>query len=140
MRYPAALCLLAILPGILLAQPENKTTIQPIEEIPLDRKDPVLFDKDIEPILIHKCLFCHSGSVKEGKLDMSCYDSLMTGGKRGQPIVPGKAAESLLIKLAGRVQKPLMPPKGEGPLTPQELALIKLWIDQGARAPLGKRE
>ncbi len=28
-----------------------------------------------------------------------------------------------------------MPPKSEEPLTPQELALIKLWIDQGAKAP-----
>ena len=33
-----------------------------------------------------------------------------------------------------------MPPKSEEPLTPEELALIKLWIDQGAKAPTGKRE
>jgi WD40 repeat protein len=33
-----------------------------------------------------------------------------------------------------------MPPKSEKPLTPMELALIKLWIDQGARAPTGVRE
>jgi WD40 repeat protein len=141
MRYPTALCLLAILPGILLAQQEKrKTASEPIEEIQLEHKDPVLFDREIEPILIHKCQFCHSGSVKEGKLDMSSYDSLTVGGRRGQPIVPGKAAESLLIKFAGRTQKPFMPPKGEEPLTPQELALLKLWIDQGAKAPSGKRE
>src|SRR5207302_2558616 len=34
----------------------------------------------------------------------------------------------------------LMPPKNEEPLTPQELALIKLWIDQGAKAPATVRE
>ena len=33
-----------------------------------------------------------------------------------------------------------MPPKSEEPLTPEELALIKLWIDQGAKAPTSVRE
>src|SRR5262249_41878932 len=36
---------------------------------------------------------------------------------------------------AGRTMKPTMPPKSEEPLTPEELALIKLWIEQGAKAP-----
>jgi WD40 repeat protein len=45
------------------------------------------------------------------------------------------------VKLAGKTMKPRMPPPGEGePLTPEELALIKLWIDQGAKAPLGARD
>jgi WD40 repeat protein len=30
-----------------------------------------------------------------------------------------------------------MPPKDEVPLTPPELALVKLWIDQGAKPPMG---
>src|SRR5262249_38271349 len=42
-------------------------------------------------------------------------------------------------KLCGKTQKPLMPPKLEEPLVPVELALIKLWIDQGAKAPTGAR-
>ena len=33
-----------------------------------------------------------------------------------------------------------MPPKTEEPLTPEELALVKLWIDQGAKAPSSARE
>ena len=32
-----------------------------------------------------------------------------------------------------------MPPRGEEPVTPEELALVKLWIDQGAQAPKGLR-
>jgi WD40 repeat protein len=36
--------------------------------------------------------------------------------------------------------KPYMPPKKEEPLTPEELALLKLWIDQGAKAPTTVRE
>jgi WD40 repeat protein len=119
---------------------DKKASVQPIAVVKIERKDPVTYDKDIEPILIKKCQFCHSGSVIEGKLDMSSYESLVKGGKRGQSIVPGKAGESLLVRLAGKSQKPLMPPKSEEPLAPEELALIKLWIDQGAKAPTTRRE
>jgi WD40 repeat protein len=112
----------------------------PIPVVQLNRKEPVTYEKDVEPILVNKCQFCHSGAVKEGKFDMSTYELLMKGGKRGVPVVPGKSAESLLVKLAGKTQKPLMPPKSEEPLTPEELALIKLWIDQGAKPPATQRE
>ncbi|HLJ95728.1 MAG TPA: c-type cytochrome domain-containing protein [Gemmataceae bacterium] len=132
MRYIAGLGLVALLPALVAAQP--------IKMVTLDRKEPVLYDKDIEPILVQKCQFCHSGSLQEGKLDMASYESLLKGGKHGPPIVAGKSAESLLIQLAGRVQKPLMPPKGEQPLVPEELALLKLWIDQGAKPPESRRQ
>jgi WD40 repeat protein len=114
-------------------------TVQPIKVVTLDRKDPVSYDKDIEPILAKKCAFCHTGNVKESKLDLASYDTLMKGGKRGAAVVPGKAADSLIVKLAGKTDRPSMPPKSEEPLTPEELALLKLWIDQGAKAPSGVR-
>jgi WD40 repeat protein len=139
-RALSPLCLLALLPTLVVAEDKVKSFIQPIREISLDRKDPVLYDRDIEPILLNKCQFCHSGSIQEGKLDMNSFDSLLKGGKHGPSLVPGKASDSLLIKLAGRTQKPVMPPKSEEPLTPEELALLKLWIDEGAKAPSGKRQ
>jgi WD40 repeat protein len=46
----------------------------------------------------------------------------------------------MLVKMSSKDVRPFMPPKSEDPLTPQELALIKLWIDQGAKAPTGMRE
>jgi WD40 repeat protein len=107
--------------------------------VKLDRKTPVLYEKDIEPILVNKCAFCHSGNVKEGKLDLSSYETLMRGGKRGRSVVPGKSAQSLLVKLSAKDVRPFMPPRSEEPLTPAELAVLKLWIDQGARAPAGAR-
>jgi WD40 repeat protein len=118
----------------------KKPTVQPIKVITLDRKAPVVYEKDIEPIFVNKCSTCHSGNVKEAKLDVSSYDALMKGGKHGKPVVPGKSAESLLVKSAGKTERPFMPPKSEEPLTPEELALIKLWIDQGAKPPSGARE
>jgi WD40 repeat protein len=134
-----AVALALATPAFAQEKKEPKAT-PPIEEIKIDRKEPVLYEKDVEPILANKCMFCHSGNVVEGKFDMSSHEKFMKGGKRGVPIVAGKAAESILYKFAGRREKPIMPPKAEEPLTPQELALIKLWIDQGAKAPMGVRE
>lgn len=117
----------------------RKKREEPIKIVPLDRKSPVAFEKDIEPILVNKCNFCHSGNLKEGKFDLSSYETMMRGGKRGPAIIPGKAAESLLYKLSAKMIRPYMAPRSEEPLTPEELALIKLWIDQGAKAPTGTR-
>jgi WD40 repeat protein len=138
MRSLLTLCLIALLPAFAGAS-DKKQPVKPIEVITIQHKDPVSYEKEVEPILANKCQFCHSGPVKEGKFDMGNYESLMKGGKSGRPIVPGKVSESLLVKLAGKTQKPSMPPKSEEPLTPEELALIKLWIEQGAKPPTGAR-
>jgi hypothetical protein len=110
MRSLLALSLLALIPGLLPAADKSART-QPIKVVTLHRKEPVTYEKDIEPILGNKCAFCHSGNLKEGKLDLGSYEGLMKGGKRGKPVVPGKAGASLLVKLAGKTQKPLMPPR-----------------------------
>src|SRR5690242_6714584 len=114
MRFLLAYCLVAVLPGLVL-EDEKKAPkpVQPIPVVKLERTAPVLYDKDIEPILVNKCAFCHSDNIKEGNFDMGSYEALMKGGKRGAAIVPGKSGESLLVKLAGKTQKPAMPPKSE---------------------------
>jgi WD40 repeat protein len=142
MRACLILALTALLTGSAAAQEkqDKAARLLPIKVITVDRKDPVTYEKDVEPILVNKCQYCHGGTVKEGKLDMITYESLVKGGKSGQVLVAGKSAESLLVKLAGKTQRPLMPPKSEEPLTPEELAVIKLWIDQGAKAPVTRRE
>ena len=137
MRSRLTLCLL-LLPVCARAQ-DKPANLDPIKVVTLDRKDPVTYDKDVEPIFVKKCAVCHSGNVKESRLDLGSYESLMLGGKRGKAIIPGKADQSLLYHSAARTGKPKMPPKREVPLTPEELALIKLWIDQGAKAPSGVR-
>jgi WD40 repeat protein len=120
---------------------ENTTKKEeaPIKVVKVDRKTPVVYEKEVEPILVNKCNYCHSGNVKKGKLDLSSYETMMRGGRHGSVVTPGKSAESLLVKLSGKIEKPTMPPAKEEPLTPQELAIIKLWIDQGAKAPVGSR-
>src|SRR6516162_9148301 len=134
--------LLGLLPSFALAEDtkDEKGAVQPIKVVTVDRKDPVLYGKDIEPIFVNKCQLCHSGAVKESNFDLGSYETLMKGGKKGPAIVPGKSAESPLVQFAGKTKKPFMPPKTEVPLAPEELALIKLWIDQGAKPPSGSGE
>jgi WD40 repeat protein len=137
----AVAALLALPPFAAAADDEKKKDPPPIPVVTIDHKEAVVYEKEIEPILINKCVHCHSTSTKkEGRLDLGSYATMMRGGKSGPAIVPGKSAESLLCKLAGKTIRPMMPPKGEDPLTPQELALIKLWVDQGAKPPTGTVE
>jgi len=110
----------------------------PVAVVDLPSDGEVDFQRQVLPILVRKCAVCHSGNVTEAELDLSSFKSLMRGGENGAPVVPGKSAESLIIKLAGRTAKPLMPPpdeKDSPPLEPLELALLKRWIDQGAKPP-----
>ncbi len=139
MRYPIAVSLFSLVVLPVFAQEKPEVAPPPIAVVKIDRKEPVSYDKDVEPILVDKCITCHVGAVKKGKLDMDTYEKLMAGGKSGKAVVPGKPSDSLLIKLAGRTMKPTMPPKDEKPLTPEELAIITLWIEQGAKAPTGAR-
>ena len=135
--YVSALLLIAPLVGSAQEKKEPPK-IAPIAELKLDRKDAVAYEKEIEPIFANKCMFCHSGNVIESKFDMSSYEKLMKGGKHLAAISAGKAAESLLYQMSSRRKTPVMPPIKEEPLTPQELALVKLWIDQGAKPPATK--
>lgn len=113
------------------------TPLPAIVPAKLDRREPVDFDKEIRPILENKCEVCHSGAVKDGRYDLSTLEGLLKGGKSGAAVVPGKPDESLLCKLVGRTGVPPMPPKDEEPLTPAELALLRLWVAQGAKGGSG---
>ncbi len=127
---------LPLLLALLTPADDAKDDRPPVPVVTLDRKEPVSFTKDIEPLLTAKCLGCHSGKVRRGKYDMGSHAGLLKGGQSGPAVVPGKSAESLLIQLAGHTRKPYMPPpKDDDPLAPQELALLRLWIDQGAKGP-----
>src|SRR5713226_4444448 len=113
---------------------------KPIAVIALDLKEPILYEKHIEPIFMAKCVACHSGKELKAKFDVGSYAKVMRGSAKGPVIIPNKSADSPLVQSVGKTRKPMMPPKDEEPLTPQELALIKLWIDQGAKPPTGPTE
>ena len=89
---------------------------------------PPIFDRDIAPLLVRRCLDCHNGTEKKGMLDLSRVESATKGGESGAAIVSGKSAESLLWQ---RVRDGEMPPKKL--LPKEEVELLKRWIDSGAK-------
>jgi mono/diheme cytochrome c family protein len=94
----------------------------------------------VAAIFAGHCLDCHAAQEPEGRLVMETFESLMKGGQSGAALVPGKSAESLLVRMIeGRVEQDgktlLMPPGKRKKLQPDEIALVKSWIDAGALPP-----
>ncbi len=133
-RHLPLLCFLTIVANSAFAGP-------PIAIDAIQRAEPVVFDKEILPILRKNCVACHSPSEKQGELILESPQSILKGGDNGPAVIAGKGADSLLLKMASHQLEPVMPPKGNDVaatnLTSQELGLIKLWIDQGARGTGG---
>ena len=110
---------------------------KPIEIAQIKRPadKPVSFANEIADILDNKCNGCHNDALAENKLKMETVAQMLKGGKRGPALKPGKADESLLFQMGSHRADPVMPPKDKKdlkPWSPEETALIKLWIDQGA--------
>ncbi len=103
----------------------------------LSRTDSIDFEKEILPFLKESCLACHNQTKAKADLILETPQTILKGGESGPGVVPGRAADSLIFKASAHVEKPFMPPKdnkANAPdLNPDQLALLKLWIDQGAR-------
>src|SRR5688572_16235638 len=113
---------------------------EPIQIAAATRDSQVDFEKEILPIFRRNCLACHSATEAQSDLILESPQTILKGGAEGPSVVPGKGSESRLLLLASKQKEPHMPPEDNDvkakPLTPQELGLIKLWIDQGAKGQL----
>jgi uncharacterized membrane protein len=92
------------------------------------------FARHIFPVLDTKCVACHGTNKEQGGLRLDSYESLMAGGKDGIVIAPRNPDGSLLLK---KVTLPpsdphFMPAEGRTPLTPDEIARLRAWVQAGA--------
>jgi hypothetical protein len=101
---------------------------------PPPRSTPISFNREIQPILANNCFACHGPDEKkrETKFHFDTQEGMFA--KRGV-IEPGNAAESLLVeKITDPNPKDRMPPPDSGhSLTPQQIDLLRRWIDEGAK-------
>lgn len=109
--------------------------ITPIDE--LKGHGPVDFAKEVQPILRKNCLACHGNLKPKADLNLENPPMIRKGGESGPAVIPGKGADSLLIKIcSGQDENSFMPPAknnvGAKPLKSDQLGILKLWIDQGA--------
>ena len=81
-------------------------------------------------LLQQRCAQCHGDSSGMSGLKVTSRENLLKGGSRGTALVPGKSSESALYKAVAHIGDVAMPPGGA--LKPDEVQLLKDWIDGGA--------
>src|SRR5215212_9579100 len=97
--------------------------------------DDKLFRERVAPIFESRCVHCHEGEKPKGQLSLVSARQLKAGGESGAVIAPGKPGESLLLDFVSG-DKPEMPKDGK-PLTADEVAAIREWIQSGEAWPVG---
>jgi hypothetical protein len=89
------------------------------------------FSHKIVPVLKQHCGKCHAGTQKKGSFSINSRESLLAGGESGPAVIAGRSGESELIaRITSRDAESRMPPEGE-PLTAEQIALLRRWIDAG---------
>ena len=98
--------------------------------------DEQFFLSDVRPIFEANCFECHGARKQKGGLRMDTKAWLFNGEEVDWTVLPGKAAESLMVHRVelDRADPDAMPPDGDG-LKPEEIAKIRKWIDAGAPFP-----
>jgi ankyrin repeat protein len=92
------------------------------------------FKTHVEPILRSKCFGCHGSKQQQSGLRLDRRQQALRGGDYGVVIVQGKSHESkLILRLVGGDFGMQMPPTG--PLEPEQIGILRAWIDQGGDYP-----
>lgn len=95
------------------------------------------FNRDIRPILSENCFQCHGPDARhrEADLRLDQRDSAIMKRDHGAAIVPGNITSSELVKrIASTDEDERMPPTKIGKkLTAEQIALLKQWIERGAK-------
>jgi mono/diheme cytochrome c family protein len=114
-----------------LPKPIDASRLPPPAAVQID------YNRDIRPIFELTCFRCHGPERPKSGFRLDRRDAALAGGENGRDILPGKSAESPLIHYVARLVEDMeMPPPGKAdPLTTNQIALLRAWIDQGAVWP-----
>ena len=106
---------------------------------PAAAKQGVTYATDIKPIFDNSCTKCHGEQKPKAHLRLDSLEGVLKGGEDGKVVAAGDATGSLLMANVAHLGDPddyMPPPKnkaGIGPLTSQQIGLIRAWIEQGAK-------
>ena len=102
-----------------------------------DGKNPTYVD-DVLPALKQHCVNCHGNDQQKGDLNLATYAALQQGGSSGAVVTSGSPDKSRLFLLTSHAAEPKMPPKS-AKIPDAQIALLKLWIEQGAKEHAGSK-
>ena len=96
----------------------------------------IQFNQDIRPLLSANCFNCHGPDEesREADLRLDTQEGAFAERDETQALVAGKPEESeLYLRITSSdPDEQMPPPEGEHHLKPEEIALIKRWIEEGA--------
>ena len=113
---------------------ETEATRKIVASLPPPAARTIDFVSDIQPLFKGACYECHGPRKQEGGLRFDHKATALGAGDSGRVIVPGKSADSPLIRLVATPGDKGMPRKGPR-LTEEQIATLRAWIDQGAQWP-----
>lgn len=100
------------------------------------RADDIDFDRDIRPILSENCFHCHGPDAggRQADLRLDVRDTAIKAVDGRHAILPGKAAESEIIKRLRSTDPDVMmpPPKSNRKVSGAQKAKLEAWINAGA--------
>jgi mono/diheme cytochrome c family protein len=138
-RFPAATisALTALLSLALVAisfvQGASKNRTIDIAKLPPAATRPIDFARDVKPIFAKNCYACHGPEKQKSDYRLDVKSSALKGGAIGGAIRPGDSAHSPMIHYVAGVDEEIhMPPKGDA-LSPEQVGILRAWIDQGAK-------
>jgi len=124
--------------GSAPAAPPRKAGVD-TSSLPAALTRPVNFFRDVHPLLAEHCVSCHGPDKQKGGLRLDSREAALTGGSSyGPAIVPGRGADSPLVQFTAHLVVDMEMPPEEDPLPDERIALLRAWIDQGAKWPSGK--
>jgi hypothetical protein len=91
------------------------------------------YARQVKPLLTRHCVACHGAARTRAGLRLDTAAAALKGSKSGPVIEPGQGEESLLVlTMRGEGSGERMP-LNRPPLSEADIALLRKWIDQGAR-------
>jgi WD40 repeat protein/mono/diheme cytochrome c family protein len=113
----------------------NDKPAAPKTEKAAQKPKAVSYHAAVLPILQANCQGCHQPAKASGKLDLTVFKNMLKGGESGTAsIVPGKPGDSYLVEQITPDEKGhAAMPQEKPPLAKSEIALIRQWIEEGAK-------
>lgn len=111
----------------------------PAEPVAADAaSEPLLYRDLIAKVIEARCAECHGATTTKGSLRLDSLEAIVKGGENGPALVVGRSADSAIVM---RMLLPVdrdehMPPEGKPGPTPEEIEVVRFWIDRGASPTL----
>ena len=110
---------------------QGDLTAEQKAKLPSPVEHKVSFAREISPLLEQSCTKCHGKGKDKGGFSIETRERLLAGGDSGEAVVIGKSADSYLVELVAGIDPDNVMPKKGSKFTPEQVGLVRAWIDQG---------